>query len=144
MNNQAVKSYTYHMYTAMRCLKEFLLPKSWGSLNGGSSVRGVFWARPDGWSRIRLGYDIPMGTHENPPRPTAPEVLDTHRGDGNKLRGYHWCLGRDLGPSVIKIFSEKELFPRTSGNDLISILALSDRQTDASGVDLCPFSFFAI
>ena len=56
---------------------------------------------------------------------------------------YHqWCLGADLEPPVIKIFSI--FFSRTSGNVLISILALSDRQTEPSGVDFGPFSFFAI
>ena len=50
----------------------------------------------------------------------------------------------DLGPSVIKIFSKKTMFPRTSGNDLISMLALSDRQIDASGTHFGPFSFVCI
>ncbi len=56
---------------------------------------------------------------------------------------YHqWCLGADLEPPVIKIFPEKNIFSRTSGNVLISILALSVRQTDASGTHLGPFSCF--
>ena len=50
------------------------------------------------------------------------------------------CLGRDLGPSVINIFSKNHIFSRTSGNGLINILALSDRQIDASG----PFFRFCI
>ena len=49
------------------------------------------------------------------------------------------CLGRDLGPSVINIFSVFSFFPRTSGNDIISILALSDHRKDASGTNLCLF-----
>ncbi len=36
------------------------------------------------------------------------------------------------------------MFPRTSGNNLISIWALSNRQTEPSGVDLCPFSYFRL
>ena len=58
---------------------------------------------------------------------------------------YHqWSVGRHLEPSVIKFFSKKQSFSRTSGNVLNGILALSDRQTDASGVDLGPFSCFFI
>ena len=57
---------------------------------------------------------------------------------------HHWCLGRDLEPSVIKFFSEKNIFSRRSGNGLNGILALSDRQTDASGVYLGLFLFFSI
>jgi hypothetical protein len=52
-----------------------------------------------------------------------------------------WCLGRDLGPLVINSFRKKN---RTSGNGLISILALSDRQKDASGTHLDPFSYFFV
>jgi hypothetical protein len=29
---------------------------------------------------------------------------------------HQWCLGRGLGPSVIKFFSKKNIFSRTSGN----------------------------
>ena len=61
-------------------------------------------------------------------------------GDLRDMLIHHqWCLGRGLEPPVIKIFSI--FFSRTSGNVLNGILALSDRQTDASGVDLGPFSF---
>ena len=41
-----------------------------------------------------------------------------------------------------QLFFEKNMFPRTPGNVLISILALSDRQTEPSGVDLGLFSYF--
>ena len=57
---------------------------------------------------------------------------------------YHqWSLGADLEPPVINFFSKENIFSRTSGNVLISILALSDRQTEPSGAHLGPFSFFA-
>ena len=69
---------------------------------------------------------------------------DVSRDLRDMLIHHHWCLGRDLGPSVINFFSKKKVCSRTSGNDLISILALSDRQKDASGVHLSPFSFVPI
>ena len=54
---------------------------------------------------------------------------------------HQWCQTRDLEPPVINFLSKKKIVPRKSGNVLISILALSDRQTEPSGVDLGPFSF---
>ena len=66
---------------------------------------------------------------------------DVSRDVRGVLGHHHWCLGRDLGPSVINFFSKNKVVPRTSGNDLISILALSVRQEDASGTHLGPFSF---
>ena len=57
---------------------------------------------------------------------------------------HHWCLERDLELSVINFFSNKNMFSRTSGNGLISILALSDHRKDPSGTHLCPFSYFFI
>ena len=44
---------------------------------------------------------------------------------------------------MIKFFSNKEYFSRTSGNVLNGILTLSVRQKDASGIHLGPFSCFA-
>ena len=57
---------------------------------------------------------------------------------------HQWCQTRDLEPPVIKILSKKKIVPRTSGNVLISILTLSDPQTEPSGVDLGPFHFVAL
>jgi hypothetical protein len=55
---------------------------------------------------------------------------------------YHqWSLGADLEPPVINFFPKKNMFSRTSGNVLISILALSDFQTEPSGAHLGSFSF---
>ena len=67
-------------------------------------------------------------------------VSDVSRDVRGVLGHHHWCLGPHLEPSVINFFFEKDFFSRTSGNDLISILALSDRQEDASGTHLGPFS----
>ncbi len=43
-----------------------------------------------------------------------------------------------------QLFFKQFFFSRTSGNDLNGILALSDRQTDASGTHLGPFPSFCI
>ena len=67
---------------------------------------------------------------------------DMSRDVWDMLIHHHWCLGRDLGPSVINFFSKKNILSRTSGNDLISILALSDHRKDPSGAHLGPFSSF--
>ena len=55
---------------------------------------------------------------------------------------HHWCLGADLEPPVINLFSKKPIDSRTSGNVLNGILALSDRQTEPSGTHLSLFQMF--
>ena len=58
---------------------------------------------------------------------------------------YHqWCQTRDLEPPVINFLSKKKIVPRTSGNVSITILTLSDRQTEPSGAHFGPFSFFYV
>ena len=45
---------------------------------------------------------------------------------------------------IDQLFVNKNMFPRTTGNDLICMLILSLHWNDPSGTHLCPFSYFFV